>query len=76
MARGDITVMPERRPCKVHERKCLFHKWIEQNGRTYGLAEQEDGNMMIVHPRKIRFMDSMFEFRKYGWDDPNEDDGK
>lgn len=61
MARGDITIKYELRPCKVKqddgsERKALFHKW----GEPLGIVEFEDGAISQVEPERIRFIDGRF----------------
>lgn len=61
--------------CKSNERKALFHKWVEYENRisltdqkcTYGLIEYENGEVALVEPEKIRFLDSAGLFDQYNW---------
>lgn len=60
MAFGNITIEIELRPCLVgiEEKKSLFHKWInEEAGTTKGLIEDEYGQVQIVEPNQIQFLD-------------------
>ena len=54
---SDITIRAELRPCYVHKKKCLFHRWIVKAGQAYGLVEDEGGHVMRVLSHKIRFAD-------------------
>ena len=60
---------------KSNERKALFHKWVEYENRisltdqkcTYGLVEYENGQVTLVEPKYIRFLDSAGLFDQYNW---------
>lgn len=60
---------------KSNERKALFHKWVEYENRIsltdqkciYGLVEYENGEVALVEPEKIRFLDSASLFDQYNW---------
>ena len=69
MAKGEIVVRPERRPCWVHKKKGLFHTWAERNGRTYAIVEWENGHVDFVTPTKVQFADDNFDLR--AWEEPN-----
>lgn len=60
---------------KSNERKALFHKWVEYENRIsltdqkciYGLVEYENGEVALVNPQYIRFLDSAGLFDQYNW---------
>ena len=60
---------------KTNEQKALFHKWVEYENRIsltnqkciYGLVEYENGEVALVEPEKIRFLDSAGLFDQYNW---------
>lgn len=60
---------------KSNEQKALFHKWVEYENRislinqkcVYGLVEYENGEVNLVEPEKIRFLDSAGLFDQYNW---------
>lgn len=59
MARSVISIEVELRPCLVREEKSLFHKWIiERSGTTKGLVEDDRGQIHLVTPEDIQFIDS------------------
>ena len=58
MARGDIVIQVELRPCLVENNKALFHRWVnELNGTTKGLIEDDHGKVHLVKPEEIQFLD-------------------
>lgn len=60
---------------KSNERKALFHKWVEYENKislidqksVYGLVEYENGEVALVKPEYIRFLDSAGLFDQYDW---------
>ena len=60
---------------KSNERKALFHKWVEYENRIsladqkciYGLVEYENGEVNLVEPQYIKFLDSAGLFDRYNW---------
>lgn len=60
---------------KSNERKALFHKWVEYENRMslidqkgiYGLIEYENGEVALVNPECIKFLDSPGLFDQYNW---------
>lgn len=60
---------------KSNERKALFHKWVEYENKIsltdqkciYGLVEYENGEVNLVEPQYIRFLDSAGLFDQYNW---------
>ena len=63
---SEIVIRQELRPCTVHDRRGLFHRWIDHNNRTYALIETEDGHMIIVIPTKVKFIDG--KVNEYAWE--------
>ena len=57
MARGDLTIKFETRPCIVRGKRGTFHQWCQRGGKTYALVEWENGHVDIVTPTKIQFTD-------------------
>lgn len=58
------------RPCLVNGQKALFHKWVHDssNDNLYGLVEMENGNVHIIDPVYIRFLDTkskMIDFANF-----------
>lgn len=33
----------------------MFHKWVEKDGRPYGIVEWGDGHVNLVNPTKVCF---------------------
>lgn len=75
MARGEIIIKYELRPCIINGKKtALFHCWEHQAepippggqfSRVCGLVELEDGHIMRVAAHTIRFIDNMHS--EYIW---------
>lgn len=62
----------EYRPCivKATNEKALFHRWVENcsmPGMVFALVELEDGRMLTVNPKNIRFLDSPGIFSDICW---------
>lgn len=85
MARGDITIRKEVRPCKVmvwvmnpnepneemlKEVDAIWHQWRD-DGRE-AIVELENGMVRYAAPDKIRFLDSIQLFREQMWEESNE----
>lgn len=82
MAKGEIIVKSETRPCMISDVKFtgkvgiideyeevphIWHNWFERNGEPYALVERKDGTMRCVHASMIRFIDNAF--CEYAWGD-------
>lgn len=60
---------------KSNERKALFHKWVEYENRISlvdqkgicGLVEYENGEVALIKPEYIKFLDSAGLFDQYNW---------
>lgn len=57
----------EYRPCLVHDRKALFHRWSQnidvEFSNTTGIVEYGNGEVQEVRPENIRFLD--YKVRDY-----------
>ena len=78
MANGDITIRQETRPCMVFywrrsanvpgeeelvEAPGIWHMWRD-DGRE-GIVELEDGHIVYVEPKCVRFLDTKPRFCEY-----------
>ena len=66
----------EYRPCivKTIDERALFHRWVEEVGMTIALVELEDGRVIKVNPKNIRFLDSPYIFADICWDTEENND--
>lgn len=68
------------RPCLAMGKNALFHRWSDwanvrdaimvgttsgQIAQTYAIVEYEDGQIDIVHPQSIKFLDNIS--KNYYW---------
>lgn len=75
MVSNSLWVADKEIGIKSNERKALFHKWVEYENRIslidqkciYGLVEYENGEVNLVEPERIRFLDSAGLFDQYNW---------
>ena len=81
MARGDIIIMRQTRPCAVmcldfgeegmvvghKEEPYVWHDWIVEDGHTKALVEDENGKITSVSPYDIRFLDDIFKDYDIEW---------
>ena len=75
ISRESFLVADKEIGIKSNERKALFHKWVEYENRIsltdqkciYGLVEYENGEVALVNPEYIRFLDSAGLFDQYNW---------
>ena len=81
--RNKIEVEEKLRPCyvlndrKSDKKNALFHMWVEWKGLSIdildsnirALVEYETGQVDLVEPRRIIFIDSNEKFKEYVWDD-------
>lgn len=65
--RNEVITRPERRPCMVHKRRGMFHGWVINGKKEYGMIEFEDGYVRKVRFHKIKFIDSEWLFAEYDW---------
>lgn len=79
MAKGEITVVGEKRPCTVSRLKVvnrrvdgyveipyIWHKWYEHEGRVHALLEDEDGYVISVVAQEVKFCDDLFD--EFAWE--------
>lgn len=72
----------EFRPCLVDDEvRCLFHKWIYCDIKcatnmltsfpvgSHALVEYENGAVGVIHPFRLRFLDSAEKFAEFTWPD-------
>lgn len=65
-----LSVENKLRPCKAKIKKsgnymnALFHRWI---GEGEAIVELENGQIHMVHPENIIFLD--YPFNDYSWED-------
>lgn len=77
MANAGITISHELRPCLVgaKQRRALFHQWYPDSyAGLVGVVEYEDGSVVKVTTKNIRFLDSASKFDGICWDNETEDD--
>ena len=75
MARGDITIRHEMRPCmyrrllfsfddmsrrEYKDEKAIWHGWANADNDMWALLEFQDGHIEWVRAKDIRFVDDMF----------------
>ena len=81
--RNKIEVEEKLRPCyilgnrKSDKENALFHMWVEWkvlsidilDSNVRALVEYKTGQVDLVEPRRIIFIDSDEKFKEYVWDD-------
>lgn len=80
MAKGEITIRQEARPCRVmvwvkdpdkeNEEQlkmvdALWHAW--RNDGREAIVELENGMVRYISPDRVQFLDSEEKFREFAW---------
>lgn len=68
MARSDMVIRFEARPCMVNGREALWHSFY--NGKA--IVEFADGTVQKVYTDQVRFMDTKQKFSEYNWEEDDD----
>ena len=68
---SQINISMELRPCLVRKKdgiytKAFFHLWVQRLNWPLGIVEYETGDIELVQPEMIRFLDTNFDLYYWG----------